>query len=59
MMLFFSAKKRLKAKRKERYSCIKRELQQEPEIDDDPEIKLLKRLLEEKRQRKRNKDFDM
>ena len=39
--------------------ALKREIEEQDEDEDDPEIKLLERLLAEKKARKKNKDFEM
>lgn len=39
--------------------ALKREIKEQDEDEDDPEIELLERLLAEKKARKKNKDFEM
>ena len=39
--------------------ALKREIEEQDEDEDDPEIELLERLLAEKKARKKNKDFEM
>ena len=39
--------------------ALKREIKEQDEDEDDPEIELLERLLAEKKARKKNKDFEI
>lgn len=39
--------------------ALKREIEEQDEDEDDPEIEFLERLLAEKKARKKNKDFEM
>lgn len=46
-------------KKKKDIPALKREIEEQDEDEDDPEIELLERLLAEKKARKKNKDFEM
>ena len=44
---------------KKEIPALKREIEEQDEDEDDPEIELLEKLLAEKKARKKNKDYEM
>lgn len=59
MICLIATKEYQELQKKKDIPALKREIEEQDEDKDDPEIKLLERLLAEKKARKKNKDFEM